>query len=171
MLVSLLALTALDPVALATAETERAGDAAGGATKEAFSAAEADGEVYDPTRDANADVAAAFTRARASGRMVMIVLGGNWCHDSRALAEHFAEPDFQAMLTPRYEIVFVDVGHRDRNLDIPARYGMPALQGTPTVLILSADGQLLNRGTAGSWRNAASRRRESIFAHFRGFGR
>jgi hypothetical protein len=129
------------------------------------------GAVYDPTRDADADVAAAFARARANGRMVMIVLGGNWCHDSRALAEHFAEADFQAMLSDRYEIVYVDVGHRDRNLQIPARYGVASLQGTPTVLVLAADGTLLSRGTAGSWRNAASRRRASIFTHFRNLRR
>jgi hypothetical protein len=152
--------------AAAAEEAESAADAA----QEAARAAHTDGQVYDPTRDADADVAAAFTRARANGRMVMVVLGGNWCHDSRALAGHFAEADFQTMLSTRYEVVYVDVGHRDRNLQIPARYGMPALQGTPTVLILSADGTLLNRGTAGSWRNAASRRRDTILSAFRNFG-
>lgn len=148
---------ASEPTAAATAvaanTTEHHGDSIRGA-------------VYDPTRDADADVAAALNRARAAGKLTMIVLGGNWCHDSRALAEHFAEDDFAAMLRSRYEIVYVDVGHRDRNLQIPARHGVTALAGTPTVLVLSPAGALLNRGTVSSWRNAASRRRSNIFSHF-----
>jgi hypothetical protein len=157
------------------AAAEAAAEAAAAAVRAAAEASSdgthTGGAVYDPARNADADVAAAVERARASGRMVMIVLGGNWCHDSRGLAEHFAEPDFQTMLSQRYEIVYVDVGHRDRNLQIPARYGVNALQGTPTVLILSPEGQLLNRGTASSWRNAASRGRANIFAHFQNFRR
>lgn len=121
---------------------------------------------YDAARDADADVSAALARARSDNKLTMIVLGGNWCHDSRALAGHFADTDFAAMLGPRYEVVYVDVGHRDRNLHIPAQYGISALVGTPTVLVVAPDGTLVNRGTASSWRNAASRRRTSIFSHF-----
>jgi hypothetical protein len=151
------------------ASVEAAAAAAVAAARRA--AHEADGgAVYDPARDADADVAAALARARAAGRMTMIVLGGNWCHDSRGLASHFAEDDFRTMLRARYEVVYVDVGQRDRNLQIPARYGVDTLQGTPTVLIIAPTGELLNRGTAGSWRNAASRNRRNIFAHFRNFG-
>lgn len=125
--------------------------------------------VYDATRDADADVTAALARAQANGLMTMIVLGGNWCHDSRVLAGRFAEPDFADMLRSRYEIVYVDIGYRDRNLQIPARYGVTNVTGTPTVLIVSPDGQLLNRGTAGSWRNAASRSRQTIYGAFANF--
>ena len=131
--------------------------------------ADTTGAVYDATRDADADVAAALARAATNGHMVMIILGGNWCHDSRALATHFADPEFQTMLRDRYEVVYVDVGHRDRNLHIPERYGAATVAGTPTVLLLSPQGSLLNRGTAGSWRNAASRSRRTIYAAFARF--
>jgi hypothetical protein len=130
---------------------------------------EADGRVYDASRNARSDVAAARERATASGRMTMIVLGGNWCHDSRALGAWLTSEPFQRDLTPRYEMVFVDVGHRDRNLDIPAMWGVDSLQGTPTVLIISADGRLLNRTSAGSWRNAASRKRSAVLRYLRRF--
>lgn len=151
---------------------ERAAAAGETAAMRAAIAAVADGSegaVYDAARDADADVAAALARARANRRMTMIVLGGNWCHDSRALAGHFAQDDFAEMLRSRYEVVYVDVGHRDRNLQIPARYGVATLTGTPTVLIISPEGQLLNRGTAASWRNAASRRRHTIYSAFAQF--
>jgi len=121
---------------------------------------------FDATADATAEVDAALARALVAGKRVILVLGGNWCHDSRGLAGWFAQPRFAAMLEPKYEIVYVDVGHRDRNIDIAERFGVEAIKGTPTVLVLSSSGDLLNRRSAPKWRNAASRGEEEIFAHF-----
>ena len=135
----------------------------------AFDEAGPEAAPYDPAADAAADVDTAFARARANGQLVLVVLGGNWCHDSRALAGWFATPRFQAMLTERYELVFVDVGHRDRNLALAASLGMPAFPGTPTVLILDADRRLLNAEDAPRWRNAASRKGDAIYRHFARF--
>ena len=93
-------------------------------------------------------------------------MGANWCHDSRGLAGWFAKPRFAAMLDAKYELVYVDVGHRDRNLDIARRFGIADIKGTPTVLVLSSGGALLNRASAAQWRNAASRTEADIFAYF-----
>ena len=124
---------------------------------------------YDPARDAAADVAAAQQRAQSSGRLLLIVMGGNWCHDSRALAGWFGTPRFSAMLGQRYELVYVDVGHRDRNLELAERFGVAPLRGTPTVVIARSDGTALNAATAGGWRNAASRKANDIFRYFARF--
>ncbi len=93
-------------------------------------------------------------------------MGANWCHDSRALAGWLAEPRFAAMLDAKYELVYVDVGYKDRNIDIAQRFGLDAIKGTPTVLVLSSGGALLNRRSAPKWRNAASREEDDIFAYF-----
>lgn len=121
---------------------------------------------FEQGADAAADVDAALVRAARSDKRVLLVLGANWCHDSRGLAGWFAQPRFAAMLAPKYEIVYVDVGHRDRNLDVARRFGIEAIRGTPTVLVLSASGELLNRKSAPKWRNAASRGEDDIFAYF-----
>ena len=63
---------------------------------------------YDETADASEAVAAAMTRAALADKRVIVVMGANWCHDSRALAGWFATPRFAAMLDSRYEVVFVD---------------------------------------------------------------
>ena len=86
----------------------------------------------DPDR-AGRDVAEALARARINGHRVILVFGANWCHDSRALAGWFATPRFAAMLSPRYEIVWIDVGQKDRNLDLARRFGLEGIKGTPTV--------------------------------------
>lgn len=140
----------------------------------AAASAHPEAKSYDPQRIASDDVAAALGRARTSGKPVIIVLGANWCHDSRALAGWFATPKFQTMLTA-FELVFVDVGSpqtgKGRNLDIAERFGIKRIKGTPTVMLLSPQGALLNRSDAAGWRNAASRSEAEIFGYFAEFGK
>ncbi|WP_417608475.1 thioredoxin family protein [Parasphingorhabdus sp.] len=121
---------------------------------------------YDESADATAAVDAALARAGIADKRVLLVMGANWCHDSRALAGWLAEPRFAAMLDAKYELVYVDVGYKDRNIDIAQRFGLDAIKGTPTVLVLSSGGALLNRRSAPKWRNAASREEDDIFAYF-----
>ena len=121
---------------------------------------------FDAAADAGTAVDAALARAKLAGKKTILVLGANWCHDSRGLAGWFSEPRFAAMLEAKYELVYVDVGHKDRNLAIARSYGFEEISGTPTVLVLSPDGALLNRKSAPKWRNAASRGEDDIFAYF-----
>ncbi len=121
---------------------------------------------YKKDAKASENVDAALARAAAADKRVILVMGANWCHDSRGLAGWFEQPRFAAMLKPKYEIVYVDVGHRDRNIDIAQRFGIAKIVGTPTVLVLSPRGALLNPKSAPTWRNAASRDEADIFAYF-----
>lgn len=124
---------------------------------------------YDETRDANADVDAALDAAAISDKNVLLVLGANWCHDSRGLARNFQREELAQVVSDHYELVYVDVGRRDRNLDVGARFDVPELYGTPTVLILSPDGTLLNRETVHEWRTADSKPYDETLAYFERF--
>jgi thiol-disulfide isomerase/thioredoxin len=128
-----------------------------------------DARPFDPKADAKAAVDAALAHAMSENRMVILVMGANWCHDSRALAGWFAQPRFAAMIVSRYELVYVDVGVRDRNIDIARRFGISKIKGTPTVLILDGQGKLLNKKDAAGWRNAASRTQEQVYRAFAKF--
>jgi hypothetical protein len=123
---------------------------------------------YSVTPDAKADVDAALARASASGKRVALVMGANWCHDSRALAGWLETPRFAALTAQHYEVVYVDVGvpqtGEGRNLEIARRFGLAELTGTPALLVLTPDGRVVNLDTAASWRNAASRSEDAIFA-------
>ena len=124
---------------------------------------------YDPERNAMFDVDAALQAAQYSGKKVLLVLGANWCHDSRGLAGKFEKPELAALIEASYELVYVDVGQRDRNLDVGARFGVPELFGTPTVLILSLEGILLNKDTVHDWRTADSKPYDETLAYFQVF--
>jgi thiol-disulfide isomerase/thioredoxin len=143
------------------------GGSAAPAAGETLSATE-EPKPFDETRDAMADVDAALDAAKASGKNVLVILGGNWCHDSRGFAMRLADPSVAAAANG-YEVVFVDVGHRDRNLDVPTRFAVTTLLGTPTILVLSADGKLLNRASMHDWRNAAERSAEELRAYLESF--
>jgi hypothetical protein len=118
---------------------------------------------YDANRDALVDVEAALLTASTSGKHVLIIMGGSWCHDSMALWDQFHTPRTAAMLSARYAIAWVDVGYRDRNLQIARRFGLTGIDGTPTVLILRPDGTPTNLEDAPRWRNAASRKPAAIY--------
>jgi thiol-disulfide isomerase/thioredoxin len=124
---------------------------------------------FDAKANARTEVDAALARAKAGNRLALIVMGANWCHDSRALAGWFAQPHFAAMLVSRYELVYVDVGYKDRNIDIARRFGLKSIKGTPTVLIVDGNGKLLNKKDAPKWRNAASRSSQEIYKAFAEF--
>jgi hypothetical protein len=126
---------------------------------------------YDAQRDAEADVDAALKRAKARGVNTIIIMGANWCHDSRGLAGHLRSERFQPLISAHYEVVYVDIdtpqNGEGRNLDIAARYGVTDISGTPNVLVISPAGKLVNTAEdARSWRDAASRDADDIYAYF-----
>ena len=103
------------------------------------------------------------------GRSALVVIGANWCHDSRALAGWLETPQFEDLLRREFEVVYVEAGvpqdGRGRNLDLAERYGITGIEGTPTVLVVGHTGELLNTPEdAKSWRNAASRSEAEIRA-------
>lgn len=137
-------------------------------TPEVAAPARPDAKSYAVSANAMGDVDAALTRAAASGKRVLVVFGANWCHDSTALAGWLETPRFTALLAERYELVFVNVGLPQsgdgHNLDVARRFGLAEMTGTPALVVLTAEGKPVNLDTAASWRNAASRSEDAVFA-------
>jgi len=98
---------------------------------------------YDETADADKAVAAAFARARKSHKRVFIDLGGNWCGDCVVLANIMLLPEVRPFMAKHYEFVSVDVGRENKNLQIPARFGVDLKGGVPTVLVVEPNGKTL----------------------------
>ncbi len=92
---------------------------------------------YDETADASAQVAKAAERAKAGKKLLMIKMGGNWCGDCRILQATMDLPEMKTFLSRHYEMVSIDVGRMDKNLQVPARYGVKdKLEGVPAILIV-----------------------------------
>ncbi|WP_265528098.1 thioredoxin family protein [Sphingomicrobium marinum] len=124
---------------------------------------------YDMHADAMAAVDAAMAQAQASGRHVLLVMGANWCHDSRGLAGLLETPRFAALVDRSYVPVFIDAGKpredAANNMEVARRFGVDKLIGTPNVFILTGEGERLNPlDDVTGWTDAASRDEDTIYA-------
>jgi len=101
---------------------------------------------FDESSDADAAVDAAFVQARAEQKLVLINLGANWCADCRILAGIMALRDLKPFVESHYVVVDVDVGRINRNLQIPARFGITKRpEAVPCILVVDPDGTLVDR--------------------------
>lgn len=92
---------------------------------------------YDEAADATAQADRAFARAKAGKKLLLIKMGGNWCGDCRILQATMDLPEMKTFLARHYEMVSIDVGRMDKNLQVPARYGVKdKLEGVPAILIV-----------------------------------
>ena len=83
-------------------------------------AAETDpnGRLFQPSTDPLADVQQALGRAEDDDRLALVVLGANWCHDSRALASRLHSSPLAEVIQENYELVFVDVGYYEKGREV-----------------------------------------------------
>ncbi len=130
----------------------------------------ADYKPYEADANSMVDIDKALARARVRGTKAVVVMGANWCHDSRGFAARMGEPKFQTLIKDNYELVYVnagtDPGQKDQNRAVSKRFGVDAIEGTPTVFIVSPDGIVLNPDSAGYWRRTDSIPADMIYAYF-----
>jgi len=114
-----------------------------------------DGALFQPSIDPLADVQQALGRAGDGDRLALVVLGANWCHDSRALAARLHRSPLAEVIQQHYELVFVDVGFYENGRDVAQQFGVAHYYATPTVLIIDpSSGQLINDEDRHQWSNA-----------------
>ncbi len=124
---------------------------------------------FDETSDPNLDIDVALAQAERTGKRVLLIFGGNWCHDSRGLAAKFEEPELATVIRENFELVWIDIGFRDRNMNVLRGFGVNRIYGTPVVLILSPSGDILNGDTIHDWRAADSRSYREAYEYFQSF--
>lgn len=108
---------------------------------------------YDEKADAEVELRHALEAARSDHKDVLVVFGANWCPDCREL-DKALHGSSQTLIAARFDVVKVDVGNFDKNLDIAKRYGNPIKSGIPAVVVLSADEHLLYATRGGELANA-----------------
>jgi len=112
---------------------------------------------YDERADADRVVADALKRAKATHKLLLIDLGGNWCLDCRLLAGTMDLPQLAPWVRRHFELAMVDIGRFDRNLQIPRRHGVAQLRGVPALLIVDpVTGKVLDDGHAEALADARS---------------
>jgi uncharacterized protein len=86
--------------------------------------------------------AAAFARARAEGKPVLLSIAASWCHNCEEMDRtSYVDPAVVSLVAAHYVPIRVDA---DRRPDLSQRYG---LGGWPTTAFLTPDGAILAGGT------------------------
>jgi len=116
---------------------------------------DADGALFQPSDNPLADVQRAISSAGNAERRALVVLGANWCHDSRALAARLYRSPLADVIQQHYELVMVDVGFYEQGRNVVQQFGVPHFYATPTVLIIDpSTGQVVNNEDRHMWGNA-----------------
>ena len=123
---------------------------------------------YDESADPQRDLQHALARARKSGKRVLVVFGANWCPDCRVLDREFhAGGKTEDLVAQRYEVVKVDVGRFDRNLDFAKLYGNPTGKGIPSVVIVTPANEVVYQTKAGELADARAMGADGIYGFFK----
>lgn len=105
-------------------------------------------QIYDPRVNGEQSLAEALRVAKAEKKRVLLNLGANWCSDSQAMFQLFSTNDqIRRVIQDNYVFEMVDVNRKglaNRNRKLVERFGNPIDAGIPVLLILDADGRLLN---------------------------
>ncbi|MEP0200697.1 MAG: thioredoxin family protein [Halioglobus sp.] len=118
-----------------------------------------------------AEVERQFEEAKATAvkqqQLLMVVLGANWCHDSRDFSDKLEQNEIASQLSPRYHVLKVNVGYFDTLQPLLGLFDIPVLYGTPTVIVVEpATGQVLNNATLSYWRSSETHSVEETLAYF-----
>jgi len=100
-------------------------------------------QIYPSPDVAQTDLKAALASAAATHKRVILDFGGNWCPDCQVLDIYFHNDANKPLLDANYILVHVNIGERDRNLDIAKSYDIPIDKGVPALAVLGSDGKLL----------------------------
>ncbi len=109
--------------------------------------------IYNEEADAKEDIQAALVMAKAEGKHVLLMFGGNlcpWCHLLRNLFE--TNKSVKEILHDKFILVMVNVsGDKEkRDMALNEKYGDPYRHGFPVLVVLDSDGKQLTTQETGS---------------------
>lgn len=121
-------------------------------------------DIYPETADAKKEIAEALKSAKQDHKRVFLVFGGNWCYDCHVLDAAFKDPAIAPTFTKSYELVHVDIGRGDKNLDLVKKYQINLDKGVPAIALLDESGKLLFHDKGGEFESARSMYAEDLLA-------
>tara|TARA_B100000029_G_scaffold227254_1_gene225070 strand:+ start:17599 stop:18099 length:501 start_codon:yes stop_codon:yes gene_type:complete len=104
-----------------------------------------------------------------SNKQAIVIFGANWCPDCRVLEGTLRIPTIKKFMTQNFEILHIDLGRYDINMELLEVLGIPKQEGVPRVVIFDQNGSPLNLDTNDEWRTARDRKQQDIFNYFQSF--
>ncbi len=99
------------------------------------------GDAYPPPANAPADLQHARERVKSTGKLLMVIFGGNWCEDCRVLHAKLLESPVREYVDKHFEVVSINIGEMNANLQIAKDLGVDLKQGVPAAGFFGPDGK------------------------------
>jgi thiol:disulfide interchange protein len=97
---------------------------------------------YRSDLDARTAIEQGKQRAAASGKMLMVTFGANWCPDCLTLHDNLHARDTSAYIDEHFEIVQIDVGDAKKSAAVKRDLGI-AVNAIPLAVFYSPTGELV----------------------------
>ena len=110
-----------------------------------------------------------ISKALELKKQPLVIFGANWCPDAQYLEAVMGMLTVTKLLAQHYEIMRVDVGDYDQNMELYSVFDMPSEEGVPRVFILDFKGRVLNFDSNDRWRTARETDPQEIFNYFQEF--
>jgi len=110
-----------------------------------------------------------ISKALELKKQPLVIFGANWCPDAQCLEAVMEMLTVTKFLAQHYEIMRVDVGDYDQNMELYTVFDMPSEEGVPRVVILDLKGRVLNFDSNDRWRTARETDPQEIFNYFQEF--
>ena len=108
---------------------------------------------YEENANAAAELQHALVAAQLNRNDVLLVFGANWCPDCREL-DKALNGSSHRLIAGHFQVVKIDVGRFDKNLELANRYGNPIRRGVPAVVVLTPDDRVVYSSKGGELANA-----------------
>ena len=105
----------------------------------------------------------------SKGKQPVVIFGGNWCPDCRILEGTLAMPTIKKFLQQHYQVMHIDIGRYDRNMDLMDHLNIESKKGVPRVVILDLEKNIVNSSTSSEWTTARDRKQQEIYNYFQKF--
>lgn len=107
-------------------------------------------KLYDPNADAAKELRAAIRNAAASGKHVLVQVGGNWCRWCIKLDSLFKNnAKIDSLLKTDFVLVRVNYSKENQNLPLLRLLEYPQRFGFPVLLVLNGFGKRLHTQDSG----------------------
>ncbi|MCP9751880.1 thioredoxin family protein [Ferruginibacter sp. HRS2-29] len=102
-------------------------------------------KLYDPSANAEKDLAAAVAKAKAEHKYVLVQAGGNWCKWCIEFARFAkADPKIDSVINSSFVWYHLNYSKENENKATLAKLGYPQRFGFPSFIILNEKGERIH---------------------------